>query len=59
MKVFLCVSVIVLKHPGLKDVHIYDSTQSTSTGDGGGWSSSRPGRFIPGGRGPGTHWVRG
>jgi hypothetical protein len=25
--------------------------------DGGEWSASRPGRFIPGEGAPGTHWV--
>jgi hypothetical protein len=25
----------------------------------GEWSASRPGRFIPGERAPGTHWVGG
>jgi hypothetical protein len=24
---------------------------------GGAWSASRPGRFIPGERSPGTHWI--
>jgi hypothetical protein len=23
----------------------------------GGWSASRPGRFTPGERAPGTHWI--
>jgi hypothetical protein len=26
---------------------------------GGEWSTSRPGRFTPGERGPGTHWIGG
>jgi hypothetical protein len=25
----------------------------------GGWSASRPGRFTPGERAPGTHWIGG
>jgi hypothetical protein len=29
----------------------------TSALDGGEWSASRPGRFIPRGRAPGTHWI--
>jgi hypothetical protein len=29
----------------------------TSTQVGGEWSASRPGRFTPGERAPGTHWV--
>jgi hypothetical protein len=24
---------------------------------GGEWSASRPGRFIPGGKAPVTHWI--
>jgi hypothetical protein len=31
----------------------------TSALDGGEWSASRPGRFIPGERPPGTHQVGG
>jgi hypothetical protein len=27
--------------------------------DGGEWSASRPGRFTPRERAPGTHWIRG
>jgi len=27
--------------------------------DGGEWSASRSGRFISGGRAPGTHWIGG
>jgi hypothetical protein len=27
--------------------------------DGGEWSDSRPGRFIPRERAPGTHWIGG
>jgi hypothetical protein len=29
----------------------------TSALVGGEWSASRPGRFTPGERGPGTHWI--
>jgi hypothetical protein len=36
----------------------YSSTHSlTSTLDGGDWSASRPGRFTPRERAPGTHWI--
>jgi hypothetical protein len=36
----------------------YSSMRSlTSTLDGGKWSASRPGRFTPRERDPGTHWV--
>jgi hypothetical protein len=27
--------------------------------DGGEWSASHPGRFTPGERAPGTHWIGG
>jgi hypothetical protein len=31
----------------------------TATLDGGEWSASRPGRFTPRERAPGTHWTGG
>jgi hypothetical protein len=31
--------------------------RSTSTLVGGEWSTSRPGRFTPGERAPGTQWI--
>jgi hypothetical protein len=31
----------------------------TSALDGGEWSTSRPGRFTPRERAPGTHWIGG
>jgi hypothetical protein len=31
----------------------------TSVLAGGEWSASRPGRFTPGERAPGTHWIGG
>jgi hypothetical protein len=31
----------------------------TSALVGGEWSASHPGRFIPGERAPGTHWIGG
>jgi hypothetical protein len=31
----------------------------TSALDGGEWSASRAGRFTPGERAPGTHWIGG
>jgi hypothetical protein len=31
----------------------------TSALTGGEWSDSRPGRFTPGERAPGTHWIGG
>jgi hypothetical protein len=32
---------------------------STSALVGGEWSASRPGRFTPGEKAPGTHWIGG
>jgi hypothetical protein len=38
----------------------YSSTHSlTSTLDGGEWSAKGRGRFTPGERAPGTHWIGG
>jgi hypothetical protein len=37
------------------EIHIF----LTSALDGGEWSTSRPGRFTPGERDPGTHWIGG
>jgi hypothetical protein len=38
----------------------YSSMHSlTSALDGGEWSPSRPGRFTPRERAPGTHWIGG
>jgi hypothetical protein len=38
----------------------YNSTHSLiSALDGGEWSASRPGRFTPRERAPGTHWIGG
>jgi hypothetical protein len=36
-------------------IHIF----LTSALVGGEWSNSRPGRFPPGGKSPGTHWIGG
>jgi hypothetical protein len=36
-------------------IHIF----LTSALAGGEWSASRPGRFTPRGKAPGTHWIRG
>jgi hypothetical protein len=36
-------------------IHIF----FTSTLVGGEWSTSRPGRFTPGERAPGIHWIGG
>jgi hypothetical protein len=39
------------------DVQIHIFLTSTLAGDE--WSASRPGRFTPGERAPGTHWIEG
>jgi hypothetical protein len=39
---------------------MYSSTHSLASAlDGGEWSASRPGRFTPRERAPGTHWIGG
>jgi hypothetical protein len=40
-------------------VDVYIHTFLTSALAGGEWSASLPGRFTPGGRAPGTHWIGG
>jgi hypothetical protein len=48
------------RHEGVLGERRYSSTHSwTSTLDGGEWSASRPGRFTPRERAPGTHWIGG
>jgi hypothetical protein len=48
------------RHRGVLEEWRYSSTHSlTSALDGGEWSATRPGRFTPRERAPGTHWVRG
>jgi hypothetical protein len=48
------------RHEGVLGEWRYNSTHSlTSTLDGGEWSASRPGRFTPKERAPGTHWIGG
>jgi hypothetical protein len=45
-------------HEGVLGEWVYSSTHSlTSPLDGGEWSASRPGRFTPRERVPGTHWI--
>jgi hypothetical protein len=46
------------RHEGALAEWRYSSTHSlTSALDGGEWSASRPGRFTPRERAPGTHWI--
>jgi hypothetical protein len=40
-------------------VDVYIHILLTSALVGGEWSTSRPGRFTPGERAPGTHWIGG
>jgi hypothetical protein len=40
-------------------VDVYIHIFLTSALAGGEWSPSRPGRFTPTERAPGTHWIRG
>jgi hypothetical protein len=47
----------VMKAYGAVDVWIH--TFLTSAPVGGEWSASRPGRFTPGERAPGIHWIGG
>jgi hypothetical protein len=46
-----------MKAEGGEDVWIH--TFLTSALDGGEWTASHPGRFTPGERAPGTHWIGG
>jgi hypothetical protein len=48
------------RHEGVLGEWRYSSMHSlTSALDGGEWSASRPGRFPPRDRAPGTHWIGG
>jgi hypothetical protein len=53
--VFLLIKHYAKKAYGGVDVYIH--LFLTSALAGGEWSASRPGRFIPGERAPGTHWI--
>jgi hypothetical protein len=59
VKLSLCFNWASL-HEGVLGEWRYSSTHSlTSERDGGEWSASRPGRFTPRERAPGTHWIGG
>jgi hypothetical protein len=47
------------RHEGVLGEWRYNSHSSTSALDGGKWSASRPGRFTPKEKAPGTHWIGG
>jgi hypothetical protein len=46
-----------MKAYGVVDVYIHIFLTSALVG--GEWSASRPGRFTPGGKVTGTHWIGG
>jgi hypothetical protein len=51
---------ITPRHEGVLGEWRYSSTHSLiSALDGGEWSASRPSRFTPRERAPGTHWIGG
>jgi hypothetical protein len=61
-KVKVKLSLCLTKHHAIKAYWEwrYSSTHSlTSALDGGEWSTSRPGRFTPREKAPGTHWIGG
>jgi hypothetical protein len=48
------------RYEGVLGEWMYSSTHSLTSALGGGeWSASRPGRFAPRERAPGTHWIGG
>jgi hypothetical protein len=58
----MCARALTEHHAmkGVLEEWRYSSTDSlTSTLDGGEWSASRPERFTPRERTPGTHWIGG
>jgi hypothetical protein len=61
-KVKVNLSLCLTKHHAVKtywEVEVYIHTFLTSSLDGGEWSASRPGRFTPREKAPGTHWTGG
>jgi hypothetical protein len=60
VKLSLCFFNWAPRHEGVLGEWRYSSTHSLPSAlDGGEWSVSRPSRFTPRERAPGTHWVRG
>jgi hypothetical protein len=55
----LCLINQALRHKGLWVVGVEIQVFLNSALVGGEWSASRPGRFTPGEREPGTHWIGG
>jgi hypothetical protein len=57
-----CSCDFLTQHHAMKaywGVEVYIHEFLTSALDGGEWSGSRPGRFTPRERAPGTHWIGG
>jgi hypothetical protein len=62
VKVKVKLSLCLTMHHEMKTywgVEVYLHAFLTSALDGGEWSASRPGRFTPKERAPGTHRIRG
>jgi hypothetical protein len=58
-KVFPFLTNKALRHEGVWGSGYIDHIFLTSALVGGEWSASCLGRFIPGKRAPGTHWIGG
>jgi hypothetical protein len=59
VKLALILTYQALRHEGYGRVDVYSRIYMTSALAGGEWSASRPGRFTPGERAPGTYWIGG
>jgi hypothetical protein len=59
VKLSLCLTNKALRHEGVWGSGCIAPTFLISALIGGEWSASHPGRFTPGERAPGTHWIGG
>jgi hypothetical protein len=59
VKLPLCFIILALRHEGVWGSEGIALFYLTSALDGGELSASRLGRFTPGERVPGTHWIGG
>jgi hypothetical protein len=62
LKIKLSLCFFLTKHHAMKAYWGVEDSSTyylTSALDGGDWSASRPGRFTPRERAPGTHWIGG
>jgi hypothetical protein len=62
VKVKVKLPLCLTKHHAMKvywGMEVQLHTFLTSALDGGVWSALRPGRFTPGEKAPGTHWIGG